>query len=252
MGELLYCGRSTLASKTEATGFAVNGGGPCRTARCAWVLVVRPIPRRKHLANHDPIGGYRFSERDRAQQNKLRRTPKPQILDLPELAVDAQLDAADREHFDPGFGFAGLDPVADPELPFPHSRDRRHRHRVFDASVIYGKSPPRLTHVNTIQLRIFRYHPEISMRIARGFAASRRELTRRKPPLPSKQLASSRLIRVLLSRQKTVSKKTFWGLDRGQWNFVLPRSNHGRTRMAADLRSAQLRLHADVKTPQDA
>src|SRR5580700_3553353 len=44
MGELVYCGRSTLASKTEATGFAVNGGGPCNTARCAWVLVVRPIP----------------------------------------------------------------------------------------------------------------------------------------------------------------------------------------------------------------
>jgi hypothetical protein len=97
-------------------------------------------PRRKHLANRDPIGGYRFSERDRAQQNKLRRTPKPQMLDLPELAVDAQLDAADREHFDPGFGFAGLDLVADPELPFPHSRDSRHRHRVFDASVIHGKN----------------------------------------------------------------------------------------------------------------
>jgi hypothetical protein len=96
-------------------------------------------------------------------------------LDLPELAVDAQLDTADREHFDPGFGFAGLDLVADPELPFPHSRDRRHRHRVFDASVIHGKSPPRLTHVNTIQLRIFRYHLEIYVRIARGFAASRRE-----------------------------------------------------------------------------
>jgi hypothetical protein len=87
-------------------------------------------------------------------------------MDLLELAVDAQLDAADREQFDPGFGFPGLDLVADPELPIPDSRDRRHRHRIFDASVIHGKSPLRLTHGNTIQLRIFRYHPEISVRIA--------------------------------------------------------------------------------------
>ena len=65
------------------------------------------------------------------------------MLDLLELAVDAQLDAADREQADPGLGFPGLDLVADPELPFPDSRDRRHRHRVFDASVIHGKSPPR-------------------------------------------------------------------------------------------------------------
>jgi hypothetical protein len=80
----------------------------------------------------------------------LHRTPEPQILDLLELAVDAQLDAADREQIDPGFGSPRLDLVADPELPFPDPRDRRHRYRVFDASVIHGKSPPRLTHVNTI------------------------------------------------------------------------------------------------------
>jgi hypothetical protein len=43
------------------------------------------------------------------------------MLDLLELAVDAQLDVADREQVDPGLGFPGLDLGADPELPFPDS-----------------------------------------------------------------------------------------------------------------------------------
>ena len=52
---------------------------------------------------------------------------------------------------------------------------------------------------------------------------------RRNPPLPNEQSTSSRLIRVLRPRRKTVSKKAFCGLDRAQWNFVLPRRNHGGT-----------------------
>src|ERR1700688_300118 len=148
-----------LASKSEAAGFAVNGG--CFVRRRAAPGV--------HVTNQPRWVGTDSTNKI-TLKNKLHRTPEPQFLDLLELAVDARLDAADREQIDPGFGLPGLDLVADPELPFPDSRDRRHRHRVFDASVVHGKPPPPLTHVNiivnTIQYRIFRYHAEISVIIA--------------------------------------------------------------------------------------
>jgi hypothetical protein len=58
-----------------------------------------------------------------------------------ELAVDAQLNAADRQQVDPGLRFAGFDRVADPELPFPDPRRCRRNHAVFHAFVSHGTSP---------------------------------------------------------------------------------------------------------------
>jgi hypothetical protein len=53
---------------------------------------------------------------------------------FPELAVNSQMDATDRQQVDVGFGLAGLDPVADLELSFPDAW-RRGRHGVVDALV---------------------------------------------------------------------------------------------------------------------
>jgi hypothetical protein len=58
-----------------------------------------------------------------------------------ELAVNSQLNAADRQQIDSCFRLARLDGLADPELPFPDPRHGRHRERVFDAPVIHGKPP---------------------------------------------------------------------------------------------------------------
>lgn len=55
---------------------------------------------------------------------------------LVEGAVNAELDAADGQQVDPGFGFAGLDLVADPELPFPDARSRCRHDGIFDAPVV--------------------------------------------------------------------------------------------------------------------
>jgi hypothetical protein len=61
-----------------------------------------------------------------------------------ELAIDSQLNAADCQEVYPGFRLAGLDLVAEPELPFPGARRYRRCNRVFHALVIHGLSPPRL------------------------------------------------------------------------------------------------------------
>jgi hypothetical protein len=56
---------------------------------------------------------------------------------FPEFAVNSQMDATDRQQVDVGFGLAGFDPVADPELPFPDAW-RCGRHGVVDAFVRHG------------------------------------------------------------------------------------------------------------------
>ena len=59
-----------------------------------------------------------------------------------QLTVDPQLDASYREQLKLGLGFAGQDPVADPELPFPGAW-RPRRHGVFDALVNHANVPRR-------------------------------------------------------------------------------------------------------------
>jgi hypothetical protein len=60
-----------------------------------------------------------------------------------EFAVDAQANATHRQQADPGFGPAGLDLIADPELPLPDPRRRRRHNYVFHAPVFIfmGISP---------------------------------------------------------------------------------------------------------------
>ena len=66
------------------------------------------------------------------------------MRDFLQLAVDAQLNAADCQQANPGFGLAGFDLVADPELPSPDPRRFARYHRVFHALVVH-ESPPAST-----------------------------------------------------------------------------------------------------------
>jgi hypothetical protein len=52
---------------------------------------------------------------------------------FPKLAVNSQLNPTDGQEVDIGFGLAGSDPVADPELPLPNSWRGGQRYRVVDA-----------------------------------------------------------------------------------------------------------------------
>jgi hypothetical protein len=58
-----------------------------------------------------------------------------------EFAVDAQLDPADRQQIDIGFGLAGFDLFADLELPSPDARRCRHCHGEVDAFMRHGHTP---------------------------------------------------------------------------------------------------------------
>jgi hypothetical protein len=66
-----------------------------------------------------------------------------------QFAVNAQLNTPDCQQVDPGFRLAGLDVVADAELPFPDVRRCRRPNRVFHALVIHGRCPPRPTDANS-------------------------------------------------------------------------------------------------------
>jgi hypothetical protein len=64
-------------------------------------------------------------------------------IDASDLAVDLELNAADGQKIDSGFGLAGPEPVTDLELPLPDTRYHRGYKGVFDAFVIHGRSPAR-------------------------------------------------------------------------------------------------------------
>src|SRR5450631_1508928 len=54
----------------------------------------------------------------------------------PEFAVDSQADPAHRQQADPGFGLAGFEQIADPELPLPDAGRRRRHNHIFHTPVI--------------------------------------------------------------------------------------------------------------------
>jgi hypothetical protein len=80
----------------------------------------------------------------RQRRGQIRRTTRSFVArGLLQLAVDPQLDAADRKQVELGFSLAGYHPVADPKLPFLGAR-RDRRQGVFDALVDHATSPARL------------------------------------------------------------------------------------------------------------
>src|SRR5665213_348669 len=111
------------------------------------VLCPRPIPRRR---KRPPRSAAWAGIRHRSRVNELlistsvlRRITELASSVVPQLAVNAELNAADRQEIDIGFGLAGLDPVADPELPPPNTRRRGQGHGVVDAFVRHESLPPR-------------------------------------------------------------------------------------------------------------
>jgi hypothetical protein len=78
----------------------------------------------------------RWSEAGAPRNSGSWRVPRQ-----PEGAIDPQLNPADGQEADPGFGLAGFELVADSELPFPDPRRGGHGNRVFDTPVGHGKPP---------------------------------------------------------------------------------------------------------------
>jgi hypothetical protein len=67
------------------------------------------------------------------------------VCGLLEFAVNAQLNAANCQQIDPRFRLAGLDLVADPELPLPDARRSRNGNGIFYTPVMHGESPAALS-----------------------------------------------------------------------------------------------------------
>jgi hypothetical protein len=116
------------------------------------------VKKTRQIRNRDPVSFQsKRKSRDRAPDKRCRechrvmiampgtwsRSPKHSVRwrfvtrGGLEFAVDAQANATHRQQADPGFGPAGLDLIADPELPLPDPRRRRRHNYVFHAPVIH-------------------------------------------------------------------------------------------------------------------